>query len=194
MRARLALIVSRTVCEIREVKLSAKPAAMIAVSSKATVPVLVLPGGGVIDESFDIMRWALGNHDPEGWLEREDDGLIQANDGRFKHHLDRYKYPDRHQSDAVAERTAGMTMLMALEARLAVPSNLCGDGFGITDAALMPFVRQFAQTDRAWFDVQPVPALQAWLERHTASPLFGAAMIRLDPWTPEDSPITCPID
>ncbi len=91
MRARMALAVSGVVCHIREVKLSSKPAQLIAVSAKATVPVLVLPNGQVIAESLDIMHWALSQNDPEGWLEREDNLLIEANDGQFKRHLDRYK-------------------------------------------------------------------------------------------------------
>lgn len=192
MRARLALIASGMTCEIREVKLSAKPAEMIAASPKATVPVLVLPGGEVIDESLDIMRWALRGHDSEGWLLHEDSALIAANDGAFKHHLDRYKYPDRHASDPVAHRTAGLTILAELDARLSSSANLCGDAMGLTDAAIMPFVRQFAQTDRAWFDAQPVPCLQSWLARHIASPLFDRAMIRLSPWRPGDAPILFP--
>ena len=106
MRARMALLVSGILCEIREVKLSDKPVEMLRASPKATVP--VLPDGGVIDESLDIMRWALRRHDPEDWLGGDDTALIAANDGAFKHHLDRYKYPDRHGSDAAEHRTAGL--------------------------------------------------------------------------------------
>jgi glutathione S-transferase len=182
MRARLALLVSGTGCEIREVKLSAKPAELIAASPKATVPVLVLADGRVIDESLDIMRWALRRHDPEHWLDHDDVALIEANDGRFKHHLDRYKYPGRHGSDPAEHRAAALTMLTALEARLASSAYLCGAAQSITDAALMPFVRQFAETDRPWFDAQALPGVQDWLARHIASPLFEAAMIRLQPW------------
>jgi glutathione S-transferase len=192
MRARLALIASGMTGEIREVKLSAKPAEMIAASPKATVPVLVLADGAVIDESLDIMRWALALHDPERWLANEDSALIAANDGAFKHHLDRYKYPDRHASDPVAHRTAGLAILTELDARLSSSANLCGDAMGLTDAAIMPFVRQFAQTDRAWFDAQAVPNLQSWLARHIASPLFDRAMIRLSPWRSGDAPILFP--
>ena len=98
MRARMALVASGTICHIREVKLSRKPAELIAASPKATVPVLVRTDGEVIAESLEIMRWALERNDPEGWLQRYDRALIEANDGPFKHHLDRYKYPDRHNS------------------------------------------------------------------------------------------------
>lgn len=192
MRARLALLVSATACEIREVKLSAKPAELIAASPKATVPVLILPDGGVIDESLDIMRWALGRRDPEHWLGHEDSALIRANDGPFKYHLDRYKYPERHVSDPVEHRVAGLDLLNVLEARLAFHANLCGEARGLTDAAIMPFVRQFAETDRPWFDMQPLPRLQAWLARHLASRLFEQAMPRLKPWHPGDAPVAFP--
>ncbi len=189
MRARMAIAASGLACHIREVKLSRKPAELIAASPKATVPVLVQPEGGVIAESLDIMRWALERNDPEGWLKRDDHTLIKTNDGPFKHHLDRYKYPDRHASDPVSHREAGLELLAPLEARLGAHADLCGDERGLTDVAIFPFVRQFAQTDRAWFDAQPIPCLQAWLGRHLESPLFGAVMVRLEPWQPGDPPI-----
>lgn len=192
MRARMALAVSGTQCHIREVKLSRKPAELIAASAKATVPVLVLDDGVVLAESLDIMRWALGLNDPEGWLERQDTSLIETNDGPFKHHLDRYKYPERHGSDPVSHRAAGLELLAALNERLAGQDNLCGERRGITDIALFPFVRQFAETDRPWFDSQPLPHLQAWLARHLGSELFAAIMARLDPWQPDDPPVEFP--
>jgi glutaredoxin 2 len=102
MRARLAVVASRTRVELREVKLSAKPAGMLAASPKGTVPVLVLPGGRVIDQSIDIMRSILARNDPEHWLSGDDPKLIAMNDGAFKHDLDRYKYPERHDSDALS--------------------------------------------------------------------------------------------
>jgi len=141
MRARLALAVSSTHCELREVKLGAKPPAMLAASPKGTVPVLVLPDGAVIDESLDIMRWALARHDPEGWLARDDMGLIAANDGAFKYNLDRYKYPDRHGADPLAHRERGLAWLRGIDARLAEHGQLCGAERGLADAAIMPFVR-----------------------------------------------------
>ncbi len=194
MRARLALLVSATVCEIREVKLSQKPTEMIAASPKATVPVIVLSDGSVLEESLDIMHWALTRNDPEGWLERNDTALIETNDGPFKHHLDRYKYPDRHASDPAGHRAAGLQVLAVLENRLASQAHLCGDKRGITDAAIFPFVRQFAEVDRAWFDIQPLPHLQAWLHNQLTSPLFMTAMIRLQPWRSGDEPLAFPAD
>lgn len=178
----MALLVSDTRCEIREVKLRDKPAEMLAASPKATVPVLVLPDGGVIDESLDIMRWALGRNDPEGWLAGDDAALIAANDGPFKHHLDRYKYPDRHASDPLAHRAEGFAMLADLEARLTAGAYLCGDRRSLTDAAIMPFVRQFAAVDRDWFDAQPLPGVQRWLAGQVASDLFASVMVVRPTW------------
>jgi glutathione S-transferase len=189
MRARMALLASATAVEIREIVLRAKPAEMIAVSPKATVPVLVLPDGTVIDESLDIMRWALALGDPEHWLAGDDAALIAANDGAFKHHLDRYKYPERHRSEPLAHREAGLAMLADLDARLARQAWLGGAARGLADIAIFPFVRQFAATDRAWFDAQPLPALQAWLAALTGSALFERAMLRLPPWASGDAAV-----
>jgi glutathione S-transferase len=190
IRARLALVVSGSLCELREVKLSAKPQAMLVASPKGTVPVLVLPDGKVIDESLDIMRWALANRDPEGWLMRNDPALIVVNDGHFKHDLDRYKYPDRHGVDPLHHRDSGLAFLRDIDGRLAGAGQLCGASRGLADAAIMPFVRQFAAIDREWFDTQPLPHLKVWLAGHLASALFAATMTRVAPWSPDDPPVT----
>jgi glutathione S-transferase len=176
MRARLALLVSQTDFELHEVSLKNKPAEMLALSPKATVPVLLLPDGRVIDESLDIMHWALAQHDPAHWLVGNDTYLIVQNDGMFKHHLDRYKYPNRYDSDAIEHRSKAFAWLETLEARLQTHRYLCDTAPRLADYALLPFVRQYAQTDRAWFDAQPLSALQRWLSALLASPLFVAAM------------------
>jgi glutathione S-transferase len=186
IRARLALLASGAVCIIREVKLAAKPTEMLAASPKATVPVLVLPDGGVIEQSLDIMRWVLTRHDPEAWLDREDNCLIQANDGPFKYHLDRTKYPDRHDSDAHTHRAACLNLLRPLEDRLTATAYLSGEAMGLTDAAILPFVRQFALINRGWFDAQPLPHVRQWLDSLVASDLFHAAMVRLAAWRTGD--------
>jgi len=178
MRARMALIVSDAAFRLVEVKLSAKPPEMIAASPKGTVPVLVLPSGHVIDQSIDIMRWALTGNDPEGWLDGDDPALIDANDGPFKFHLDRYKYPNRHGSDPTEHRAAALGFLVDLEHRLRQRPFLCGNARKLTDAALMPFVRQFALTDPAWFDEQPLRQVQRWLGAQLSSPLFERVMAR----------------
>ena len=184
MRARLALLVSGMAFELREVMLRSKPAAMLAASPKGTVPVLVLEDGAVIDESLDIMRWALAQHDPENWLAGDDAALIDRFDGSFKSHLDRYKYADRHQADPAEQRDAALLLLHDLEHRLAAHDNLSRDTRALTDMAIMPFVRQFAAVDRPWFDAQPIPRVQAWLARHLAAPLFEQAMLRFPVWSP----------
>lgn len=186
IRARMALLISGTSCEIREVKLSDKPVELAAASAKATVPVLVLSTGEVVDESIDIMRWALRRNDPEHWLDGDDPALIAANDGPFKHHLDRYKYPDRHAADFAEHRTCGLAMLAELERRLTSRTYLCGEYRSLTDAAIMPFVRQFAATDREWFDTQALPAVQRWLATQLASSLFARAMTPYPQWRPGD--------
>jgi glutathione S-transferase len=172
----MALAVSETACTIREVALRDKPAELIAASPKATVPVLVLGDGRVLDESLDIMRWALRRNDPERWLDGDDAGLIAANDGPFKHHLNRYKYPERLGSDLAEHRDAGLEILAALEARLVRRLCLCGETRSLTDAAILPFVRQFAAVDPLWFEAQPLPALRQWLKTQLASPLFVQVM------------------
>lgn len=189
MRARMALLVSGQSVELREILLRAKPQAMLDASPKGTVPVLVLPDGRVIDESLDIMRWALARHDPEGWLRGDDAELIERFDGPFKHHLDRYKYPGRHGSDPIEHRTAGLQHLESLEQRLAASAFLCGSTRTLADIALFPFIRQFAATDQAWFDAQPLPQVHGWLAGLIGSDLFASVMLRLPPWQPGDAPI-----
>jgi glutathione S-transferase len=181
MRARLALRVSETAVELREVSLKNKPAEMLAASPKATVPVLVLPDGRVIDESLDIMHWALARHDPAQWLAADSADLIAQNDGMFKHHLDRYKYPNRYGSNTLDHRAAAFAWLEVLEARLQNHRYLCDDSPRLADYALLPFVRQYAQTDRPWFDAQSLPALHHWLGTLVASSLFVAVMQPLVP-------------
>jgi len=193
MRARMALWVSGQDVELREVKLANKPPELAEASAKATVPVLVLDDGNVIDESIAVMRWALGENDPEGWLAGDDVDLIATNDGAFKHHLDRYKYPNRYVDEpnhgTVDHRAEGLAILKQLDARLAENEQLNGDRISMADIALFPFIRQFANTDRAWFDAQDLPHLQAWLQQHLDSELFKAIMPKFVPWQAGDEPI-----
>lgn len=188
MRARLALAVSDIQCELREVVLRDKPAALLAVSPKGTVPVLVLPDQ-VLEHSLDIMLWALRHHDPEGWLQPAAGslpdmlGLIAQCDGDFKHHLDRYKYPERYPGESAgAHREAGARFLEQLEARLADGLYLFGPHPSLADRAIAPFVRQFAHTDTAWFAGQPWPALQRWLRTFLDSALFARVMTKYPQW------------
>lgn len=184
IRARLALAISKTHYALREVRLAEKPAAMLAASAKGTVPVLVLDGGTVIDESLLIMRWALARNDPEDWLQRDDVELIARNDGAFKHDLDRYKYPSRHGSDPDEHRQRGLEFLSELDGRISSHGQLSGAQRGLADAAILPFVRQFAAVDPEWFAAQPMPHLKVWLAGHLESPLFRTVMAPVTPWIP----------
>ena len=189
MRARLGLAISGANIRIREVVLRDKPAEMLAASPKGTVPVLVLPDGSVIDESLDIMHWALAGNDPENWLgsdEAETAALIAQCDGPFKQALDRYKYPNRYEGvDPLVQRAAGLTILEHWNTRIAAAGpHLLAPHRTLADMAIFPFVRQFAATDRDWFAAQNLPALQAWLVGHLASPLFKSIMIKHAQWHP----------
>ena len=189
MRARMALWVAGVTVELREVKLAAKPPELLAASPKGTVPVLVLGDGTVIDESLDIMRWALAQHDPEGWLADEDATLIATNDGPFKHHLDRAKYPGRYDEDGITDhRAEALALLAPLEERLGDAPFLTGETRKLTDIALLPFIRQFGAVDPEWFAAQPLPHLQGWLAGLLASDLFGAVMGKYTPWQEGDPP------
>jgi glutathione S-transferase len=182
MRARMTLVVSGTAYAHREVVLRDKPAAMLAASPKGTVPVLVLVDGTAIDESIDIMHWALAQNDPEGWLARVDAELIGLFDGPFKHHLDRYKYAGRYDADPLANRAAGLAILAELDTRLADLDYLGGAKSGFNDIAIFPFVRQFAGVDAAWFAGCAPQRVREWLAILVASDLYERAMVRIEPW------------
>lgn len=180
IRARLAIAISGVDIQIREVDLKAKPERMLQLSPKGTVPVLVLPDGSVIDESLDIMLWALRQHDPQGMLESYSDvarALIERNDGEFKSALDRYKYPERYPEFSMQHyRAQGENFLADLDSRLDRGKHFFGDNAGVADLALMPFVRQFAQVDREWFDARSYLQLQKWLRELEASEVFVGVM------------------
>ena len=181
MRARLALRYSGVPVQIVEVSLKAKPAEMLALSPKGTVPVLCV-GGRVIEESLEIMQWALAQHDPDGWLRQGDPrvlALIAENDQVFKHHLNRYKYAERYPDQPMEHyRAEGEVFLQTLEGLLAENDYLLAEQLSLADVALAPFVRQFAHVDREWFAGTPYRQLQAWLQRFLESPLFIAVMAK----------------
>lgn len=193
MRARMAIAVSGVKVELREVVLRDKPTELIEASAKATVPVLVLPNGAVIDESMDIMRWALYQNDPENWLAADELNLLQQNDGPFKSALDRYKYPHRYGlKDDASYRDVGLAFLLQLEGKLEKQSFLTGEMRSLTDIAIFPFIRQFAATDQAWFDALPLPALHGWLGQLLTSDLFVRTMLRYPRWKAGDIPTIFP--
>ncbi|KRP58716.1 glutathione S-transferase [Pseudomonas trivialis] len=181
MRARMALRYAEVAVRIVEVSLKAKPADMLALSPKGTVPVLSV-GGRVIDESLAIMQWALAQHDPDDWLLDGDPAvlaLIAENDQNFKHHLNRYKYAERYPQHPMEHyRAEGEVFLQTLENLLTERRCLLADHLSLADVALAPFVRQFAHVDREWFASTPYTRLQTWLQRFVESPLFVAVMAK----------------
>ena len=191
MRARMALRYAGIEVEQREVALRDKPAALLAISPKATVPVLQLPDGQVIDQSLEIMSWALHQADPDGWLAAGDADeavrWISLNDDTFKPLLDRYKYAERHPELSRAEHRerALQSFVRPLDERLRNGPYLLGPRVSWADVALFPFVRQFAMVDKAGFDDLPLTALQAWLEAWLSSGLFAAAMEKLPASVPQ---------
>lgn len=189
MRARMALWIAGIAVELREVKLANKPSEMIEASPKGTVPVLITPDESVIDESIAVMRWALARNDPEGWIAGDDAALIEQADGPFKHHLDRYKYPNRFDPDGVDHQAKGLAILREWDAKLSAQGQMKGERRTIADIALFPFVRQFANHNRDWFDTQDLPHLQRWLAEHLASDLFASIMPKFVPWKPGDDPV-----
>ena len=187
IRARMAVAAAGIEVTIREVLLKDKPPALIAASAKATVPVLVLPDGNVIDESLEIMSWALTQRDPLGWLSGE--GLssdwIQTCDGEFKYWLDRYKYADRHpEHTAEHYRREAEVFLRQIEDRLTGLSWLGGEAPSVTDVALFPFVRQFAGVEPAWWQGAPYPGTRIWLAQWLEGALFSAVMTKYPRWEP----------
>ena len=188
MRVRLALAVSGQTCELREVVLSQKPQELRQVSAKATVPVLVDTDGRVLDESLDIILWALQRHDPLHWLpadERLTEALclIRRCDDEFKPQLDQYKYPNRFGiADPAEPRDKAGAFLADLNQRLTDTLCLSGAHWGLADAAIAPFVRQFAHTDSAWFAIRAGPRLQNWLANFEGSALFQRVMVKYPPW------------
>jgi glutathione S-transferase len=205
IRARLALHSAQIAVELREVSLRNKPAELLALSPQGTVPVLQLPDARVLEHSLDIMQWALSQNDPEQWLHSaapdRDAALIANNDGLFKQALDLYKYASRHpERDATVSRDAAVVhgvlpleqalhMAQALRTGQAPsghdalhPVWLGGQHPCLADAALFPFVRQFAAVDPAWFKAQPWPQTLRWLHQWEASTAFQAVMLKQSVW------------
>jgi glutathione S-transferase len=186
MRARMALRYAGIEVEIREIALRDKPQHMLAVSPKGTVPVLVLDNGEGLDESLDIMAWALAHNDRDGWLTSDPlcSELIAENDGSFKRALDQYKYAIRFpEQPAETYRQQGEIFLARLEALLAHHSCLLGEKITQADIAIFPFIRQFSMVDAEWFASSPYPRLRNWLTGLMASDLFVSVMQKHPTWT-----------
>lgn len=192
MRARLAIAASGVQVELREILLRDKAPELLEASSKATVPVLI-DGGNIIDESLDIMHWALNRSDPEQWLERHNNALIAECDGAFKSALDRYKYGNRFEDDtALQHRKIASKFVQKIDSILASTPYLSGSKIGLTDMATVTFIRQFANVDRNWFDNEPWPNTLAWLEGFLASDAFNNMMTKYPKWQSGDTPVFFP--
>ena len=193
MRARLAIRASGLTVELREIVLRDKPAHMLEISPKGTVPVLLLQDGTVIDESLDIMIYALGRQDPDEWLgveEQTTNALIKRNDTEFKYALDRYKYPDRYEDiDTNDMFEAAATILKDLNTRIAQNGALVADYPTLADYAIFPFIRQFAAVNSKKFEDLNLETLTQWLDNHLESPLFQSIMEKYKPWQDGDPPV-----
>lgn len=197
MRARLAILLAEIPVELREVTLKNKPAQLLTISPKATVPVLQLVDGQVLEESREIMIWALSQQDPQGLLNdqlsHQSNDLIEQNDHDFKYWLDRYKYADRYLEMSQTEyRLQGEIFLQVLEALLTNHVFLLADKPSLADISIMPFIRQFAHVDSKIFYSLSYPKLQQWLQYWLQQPCFLQAMTKFEPWQEGDDVIVFP--
>ena len=185
MRSRLALVYSGINYEHREILLKNRPDELYALSPKGTVPVLQLNDGTVIDESIDVMKWALAQSDPDCWYTDkivEQNSLIAQNDDEYKKRLDMYKYHERFPEGSYDEfQNAVGEILKVYELILSKSSYLCGDNVTLADMALFPFIRQGAHVDLAWFNAQ-FPILSKWLKIFNESELFMSIMKKYTLW------------
>ena len=201
MRAHMALKQAGIKVELREIKLSDMPEEALAVSPDETVPVLVLPDGKVIDESWEIVKWALAQNDPDNWLGKNKSAdektflldaeiLIESNDYSFKLDLDHYKYADRHpEHDQAHYREACEEFIEDLEEMLKQKTYLIAEHLSLADIGVFPFIRQFSLVDADWFQQAPYPNVQRWLQGLINSTLFQNVFQKHDIWQKGD-PIT----
>ena len=190
MRARLAIAASGVRVELREILLRDKPAHLLKISPKGTVPVLQLENS-VLEESRDIMDWALAQNDPGKWLEMPPEGehWIKAIEGPFKAALDRYKYANRYDGvDPIEQRNIASDILQEVEPNLAKNPWIYGKNPSLADMATITFVRQFANVDRVWFDSQNWPGIKKWLSEFLASEEFSAIMLKYPQWKVGEEP------
>jgi len=193
IRARMALACACISFEVREVVLRDKPPQLLEISPKATVPVLLLADGRVIEESLEILHWALDINDPCGWKAHATkqlllmDALVEENDNSFKNCLDRYKYADRFpENSRQYYRQQAEGFLAGLEARLVRTQHLFGNTRSFADIAIFPFIRQFSNVEPQWFEKAPYPNLRAWLFVILESDLFASVMTKYVQWQPKE--------
>ncbi|MGV0963816.1 MAG: glutathione S-transferase [Polynucleobacter sp.] len=186
MRARMALKYAGIQVEHREIELRNKPHSMLIASPKGTVPVLCVDGL-VLDQSLDIMRWALERSDPDGWMEVDEQVSqvwIEKNDGPFKVLLDQYKYPNRFpdlSQEDVLNRAIEL-MLKPMESALQSSRYLMGNKMSLVDVAIFPFIRQFAAVNPQQFGGLPFTSVKTWLNQHLESGLFNSVMDKHPTW------------
>ena len=194
MRARMAIHISGQKCELREVLLRDKPPSMLEYSAKGTVPVLILQDGKVIDESLDVIDWALNLNDPDNWQRSKDTKktkeLIKINDGEFKYHLDRYKYSKRYDNeDPEFHRKKCLKFIESVNNELNNSKYIFDDNISYADIVVLPFIRQFRIADIEWFDSLPYDNLKKWLSRFLDSSLLNSSMKKYDLWKEGDKSI-----
>tara|TARA_B100000941_G_scaffold157094_1_gene111456 strand:+ start:238 stop:828 length:591 start_codon:yes stop_codon:yes gene_type:complete len=194
MRARMAIHISGQKCEIREVLLRNKPPSMLEYSPKGTVPVLVLQDGNVIDESLDVIDWALNLNDPDDWQRSKNTEktkeLIKINDGEFKYHLDRYKYSKRYNNEnPELHKKKCLKFLESINNELNNSKYIFDDNISYADIVVLPFIRQFRIADMEWFDSLPYDNLKNWLSNFLDSSLLNSSMKKYDLWKEGDKSI-----
>ena len=191
MRARMAIHISGQKCQLREVLLRDKPPSMLEYSAKGTVPVLILQDGKVIDESLDVIDWALNLNDPDDWQRSKDTKktkeLIKINDGEFKYHLDRYKYSKRYDNeDPEFHRKKCLKFIELINNELNNSEYIFDDNISYADIVLLPFIRQYRIADIEWFDSLPYNNLKKWLSSFLDSYLLNSIMKKYDLWKEGD--------
>jgi len=190
MRARLGLLLAQQSVILRDIVMTSIPDEMFAASAKGEVPVLVFDDGKVIDESLDIMLWALKENDPRNLLYSQNEtmlsnmlALIERSDHEFVEALNKYKAASRYHDDNLDEyRQLCEPFIKNLEHKLTKHNFIMGEQASLVDYAILPFIRQFSRVDKKWYQQAPYPKLRAWLERHYQNPIFSKAMKKYPQW------------
>lgn len=191
MRARIGILLAKQTVLLRDIVMTDIPKEMLMASPKGTVPVLLFENESVIDESIDIMIWALNQNDPDNLLYKDQANcyvdmlaLIKKNDTEFVAALNKYKAASRYRdTNKEVCRQQCEYFISQLEERLNKHEYLIGDTVSLADYAILPFIRQFSRVDRKWYSQSPYPKLQRWLEKHYLNPLFSKAMKIQPQWT-----------
>ena len=196
MRVRMVLLHSEIQCEIREIKLSNKPKEMLAISPKGTVPVLILENGDILDESLDVMLWAIEQGNLRNLFnsgKKEILDLIKINDEEFKDAIDRYKYSSLYPEKPMIEyRKMGEPFLEKIESYLEKNKFIFGKNISLADLAIFPFIRQFCRVDIDWFNSSLFKKIKEWTLFFEGSENFIDIMRKIEPWTAGDKPTLFP--